>query len=267
MVNMINELTIKYRKMKQKNEVASKAGTLKTENSIKMLRNVISKSASMLLIAIAGFGTMSFTQDDTVVNSVDTNLSVKKENASAVITADNAMPGDETRNAFISLPDSKIIARADAENIATFIAVAEMKRLWSMDIVAAKAKADDEIKFSFELRKVYPSAETAQHADVNMIEIFTDDIVLKNVNLSAAGITASDIEIADNFVTAQLSMKDMFSSEALMAKADAELMGAFNNAYLAVISLPSKMVADNTDADMVQQYLSQIKFTETVATK
>ncbi|MBN8857687.1 MAG: hypothetical protein J0H29_04815 [Sphingobacteriales bacterium] len=253
--------------MKQKNEVASKAGTLKTENSIKLLRNVISKSASMLLIAMAGFGTMSFTQDDTAVNSVDTNLSVKKENADAVISADNAMPGDETRNAFISLPDRGTIAKADAENIATFIAVAEMKRLWSMDIVAAKAKADDEIKFSFELRNVYPLAKAAHQADANMIEIFTDDIVLKNVNFSAAGITASDIEVADNFVTAQLSMKSMFSSVALIAKADAELKGAFNSANLAVISLPSKMAADNADTDMMQQYLSQIKLTETVATK
>jgi len=267
MVNMINELTIKYRKMKQKNEVASKAGTLKTENSIKLLRNVISKSASMLLIAMAGFATMSFTQDDTAVNSVDTNLSVKKEKAGAVISADNAMPGDDTRNAFISLPDRRTIAKADAENIATFIAVVEIKRLWSMDIVSAKAKADDEIKFSFELRRIYPSAELAQQADVNMIETFTDDIVLKNLNFSAAGITASDIEIADNFVTAQLSMKDMFSSEALIAKADAELIGAFNSAYLAVISLPSKVAADNADADMMQKYLPQIKLTETVATK
>ena len=254
--------------MKQKNEVASKAGTLKTENSIKLLRNAISKSASMLLIAMAGFGTMSFTQDDTAISSIDTNLSVKKEHSTAAISAGNTMPGDEIKNAYyISLPSRKTAARADAENIATFITSSEMKRLWSMDIVSAKAKADDEIKFGFELRKIYPSAELAQHADINMIEIFTDDIVLKNMNFSAAGITASDIEIADNFVTAQLSMKDMFSSEALIAKADAELKGAFNSTYLAVISLPSKAAADNADADMTQKYMSQIKLTETVATK
>jgi len=253
--------------MKQTNEVASQAGTLKTENNIQLLWNAISKSASMLLIAIAGFGTMSFTQDDTAVSSVDTNLSIKKEKAGAVISTENVMPGDETRNAFISLPDSRTIAKADAENISTFAATAEMKRLWSMDVVSVKAKADDEIKLSFELRKVYPSAEVAQHADVNMIEIFTDDIVMKNVNIGAAGITASDIEIADNFITAQLSMKGMFSSEALTAKADAELAGAFNSTYFAVISLPSKVAADNADADMLQKYQSQIKFTETVATK
>lgn len=275
MVNMINELTIKYRKMKQKNEMASKAGNPKTENSNNLL-SVISKSASMLLIVMTGLGTMSFTQDDSSVNGIDTNLNVKKEYAASIANSSKngccelkaVAPGDEIRNAFyISLPDSKTVAKADVENISEFIAASQMRRLWSMDIATAKEKADDEMNFNFKLRNIYPSSEVAQGTDVKMIEKFADDIVLKNVNYNASGLAAADIEVADNFIADQLSANKMFSANELVAKADAEIKNAFNVKNMAVISLPSKMAADNADSDMIQKYQSQDKLSETVVTK
>lgn len=271
---MINELTIKYRKMKQKNEMASKAGNPKTENSNNLLSR-ISKSASMLLIVMTGLGTMSFTQDDTSVTGIDTNLRAEKKNVASLTIATNSAccmvnavkPGDGIRNAYyISLPDNRTMAKADAEAVAKFATDAEMRRLWSMDIAAANEKADAEMKLNFRLRNIYPSFAVAKGADAKMIDIFTDDIVLKNISYSKTGLSAADIEVADNFVTAQLSKSNTFSSVELIAKADAELKGAFNRKNMAVISLPAKTTAHNADTDMIQKYQSR-ELAKTIATK
>ncbi|MBS1749378.1 MAG: hypothetical protein JST63_05710 [Bacteroidetes bacterium] len=261
--------------MKQKNEMASKAGNPKTENS-KNLLSVISKSASMLLIIMTGLGTMSFTQDDTSVNGIDTNQNVKKAAVTSITMSSNneccnlkaVAPGDEIRNAYyISLPDNKIIARADAENISKFIAASQMRRLWNMDIATARKEADAEMNFNFGLRNIYPSTVVAQDADVKMIDIFADDIVLKNVKYTTAGLAAADIEVADNFVTAQLSENNIFSTEECVAKSDAELKNDFVAKNMVMISLPSKIAADNADNDMLKKYQVQYQLTETVVTK
>ena len=264
--------------MKQQKEVNSKAGTLKRKTTINNLIGEISKSASMLLIAVAGFGMMSFTQDDTSVNSVDTNLNIKKEAEIAATTvALNgntccglaiAKPGDDGKKAFyVSMPTTGKWKNADKEAASRFEAEMSSRRLWSMDVVDATKKADAEMNFNFSLSKMLLSAaDAARIADAEMMNNFIDEIV-KTANFKALHVSAADDEMKHNFIAEQLSKKGFNLSAALIAGADVEMNKAFEKANFH-ITLPSQIAAYNADVEMIQRaQLAELQKVQTVATK
>lgn len=263
--------------MKHENEVNSKAGTLKRKTTISNLIGEISKSASMLLIAVAGFGMMSFTQDDTSVNSVDTNLNIKKEASVAVTTAivdaeaccglAIAQPGDEIKKAlYISLPTANRLLNADREAANRFEAEVSSRRLWSMDIVDATKKADAEMNFNFKVSNMAVSANSAGIADAEMVNSFTDEL-LKTVKFTALHVNGADNEMAHNFIAEQLSIKGFKPSVSQIAGADIEMAKAFEKANLH-ITMPSQIAVYNADLEVIQTYqMVELKSGQTVATK
>ncbi|MGN6436589.1 MAG: hypothetical protein ACTHMM_08640 [Agriterribacter sp.] len=242
--------------MKSKRGVDSKAGTLKMENSAAVLRNLISKSASMLLIAMAGFGMMSFTQDDTSVNSVDTNLSVNKEIATEtakVVTDENccvalvSKPGDELKKALsINMPHAKAISFADQENSRAFVADVKERSLWNVSLAGARAKADREMAFNFELSKLIPAANAVENADEIMVTLLTEDVILKSTGTVVKNASVADAEMASQFMTDHFSI----NINADAAQADANVMRAFEKANLPSIALPSVAATAKADAEM-----------------
>ncbi|MFT4018637.1 MAG: hypothetical protein QM668_16850 [Agriterribacter sp.] len=263
--------------MKQQNEVNSKAGTLKRKTSMINLYGKISKAASMLLIAVTGFGMMSFTQDDTSVNSVDTNLNIKKEavaETTVVVTASEACcgvtvakPGDEVKKAYyISMPATHMFLKADREAVIRFEAELFAKKLWSMDIADAAKKADTEMFFNFNVSNMVPPVTAGVYADAEMIINFTDDIV-KVANFTALQVNAADNEVIDNFIAEHFSIKAFNPSANLIAGADAEITRAFEKANLPFISMPSQIAANNADVEMIQHYQAEVKSAQTLATK
>ncbi len=260
--------------MKQQKKVNSQAGSLKRKTTITKLIGEISKSASMLLIAVAGFGMMSFTQDDTSVNSIDSNLGTKQEttntinavalNSAACCGLTVAKPGDEIKKAlYVSMPATNKWQSADKEAASRFEAEVSSRRLWSMDIADAIKKADAEINFNFNISKMVPSVEAGKIADAEMFNIFTDEIV-KTANFTALHVSAADAEMMHNFVTEQLSAKAFNLSATLIAGADMEMKNAFEKANLH-ISLPSNIAAYKADIEMIQ--IAQLSEVQTVATK
>ena len=271
MVNMmIIKITFKYRNMKQLNKVASEAGNPRKTNRI-------SKSASILLIAMAGFGTMSFTQDDTSVNSIDTNLNVKKEKSveststtyiyDACCGVQVGKPGDDTKNAFyISLPKAQSFVKADRETAQKFMAEAKARRTWSIDIAEVSVKADKEMSFNFKVSNMYPGTIAAANADQQMINHFTNDEVLKSLTFDGNGAQVADMEMVNLFVVENLSIKNIRPSIELIAKADAEVTRSFEKANLS-ISLPSNIAAHKADVEMIQKYQAEVKLANTVVAK
>lgn len=249
--------------MKRKSEMDSKAGTSPTAKN-EMFKNVISKSASMLLVTVMGLSAMSFVQDDSFVSGSDTNQSAAKVQN---IAATKAEPGDETccvttvvnpgdgiNTAFvISTPTKKAIYKADKETIVTFISEVKEKRIWSMNRTQVSAKADAEMHFNFRLSTIYPSVTMAAGADKAMISRFVDEIV-HGAAYSANAIAKADAEVAANFITANLPVTVAKPTVELMLKADAEMASSFKKATHAVIGVPSATAAQKADMEMIQNY-------------
>ena len=257
--------------MKSKSEMDSKAGTSPKEKN-QTFKNVISKSATMLLVTVMGLSAMSFVQDDSFVSGSDTNQSAAKvqniaatkavpgkETCCATTTIVN--PGDGINTAFvISTPTRKAIYKADKETIVGFIAEVKERRIWSMTRAQASAKADKEMHFNFKLSAMYPSVSTAAEADREMSSNFVDELV----NIAAFGANAvvrADEEIAGNFIAANLHVTVAKPTFAQMVKADAEIKAGFENANHPVISVPSAIAAQKADLEMMQNIRLQIKLT------
>ena len=252
--------------MKRKSEMDSKAGTSPTVKN-QMFRNVISKSASMLLVTIMGLSAMSFVQDDSFVSGSDTNQSAAKVQNMATTKANSGNetccvttvvnPGDGINTAFfISTPTKKAIYTADKETIVGFISELKERRIWSMNRVQASTKADKEMDFNFRLSTLYPSAAVAAGADKAMISQFVDEIV--HVTASGANAAAkADAEIAANFIAANLQVTVAKPTVELMLKADAEMASSFEKSTRAVISVPSATAAKKADEEMMQNYKGQ----------
>lgn len=252
--------------MKRKSEMDSKAGTSPTVKN-KMFKNVISKSASMLLVTVMGLSAMSFVQDDSFVSGSDTNQSAAKVQNIATIKAE---PGDETccvttvvhpgdgiNTAFvISTPTKKAIYKADKETIVTFISEVKERRVWSMNRAQASTKADKEMHFNFRLSTIYPSATMAAGADKAMISRFTDEIV-HLAAYSANDVAKADAEVAANFIAANLPVTVAKPTAELMLKADAEIASSFEKATRSVIGVPSATAIQKADMEMMQNYKGQ----------
>ena len=249
--------------MKRKSEMDSKAGTSPIVQN-KMFKNVISKSASMLLVTAMGLSTMSFVQDDSFVSGSDTNQSAAKVQNIATIKAE---PGDETccvttvvnpgdginTAFFISTPTKKAIYNADRETVVTFISEVKERRIWSMNRSQASTKADKEMHFNFRLSTIYPSAATAAGADKAMISRFADEIAhVTAYNTNA--VAKADAEVSVNFIAANLPVTMAKPTIELISKADAEMASSFQKATRAVISVPSATAAQKADQEMMQNY-------------
>ena len=252
--------------MKRKSEMDSKAGTSPTVQN-KMFKNVISKSASMLLVTVMGLSAMSFVQDDSFVSGSDTNQSAAKVQN---IAATKAEPGDETccvttvvnpgdgiNTAFvISTPTKKAISKADKETIIRFISEVKERRIWSMNRTQASTQADKEMHFNFRLSTIYPSATMAARADKAMISYFTDEIV-HLAAYSANAVAKADAEVAANFIAANLPVTVAKPTVELMSKADAEIASSFEKATRSVIGVPSATAIQKADMEMMQNYKGQ----------
>jgi len=250
--------------MTRKSKMDAKAGNNPQENH-PLFKTVISKTASMLLVAIMGLSTMSFVQDDSFVTGSDTNQSTinkrdieiaREETVALNCCATNtANPGDEVKNVFyISTPGKKAIYKADKETIVTFIKEAKSRRVWSMDIKEARKKADAEMNFNFQLSKMYPSVVTATVADEQMTDSFLREAVLQSADVTKKYSLQADQEIADHFVTNNLSATMTKPSVQLLADADAAIKAAFDKANEPYISLPSQIAVQAADQEMMQRH-------------
>ena len=249
--------------MKSKSEMDSKAGTSPKEKN-QTFKNVISKSATMLLVTVMGLSAMSFVQDDSFVSGSDTNQSAAKVQN---IAATKAVPGKETCCATTTIVNpgdginTAFVIKADKETIVGFIAEVKERRIWSMTRAQASAKADKEMHFNFKLSAMYPSVSTAAEADMEMSSNFVDELV----NIAAFGANAAaraDEEIAGNFIAANLNIVVAKPTVVQMVKADAEIKAGFENANYPVISVPSAITAQKADLKMMQNIRLQIKLTE-----
>lgn len=256
--------------MKRKSEMDSKAGTSPKEKN-QTFRNVISKSAAMLLVTVMGLSAMSFVQDDSFVSGSDTNQSAAKVQniaANKAVSGNETCcattvvnPGDGINTAFvISTPTKKAIYKADKETIVGFIAEVKERRIWSMNRAQASAKADKEMYFNFKLNAMYPSVSMAAEADREMSSNFVDELV----NITAFGANAAtraDEEMAGNFIAANLHVTVAKPTVAQIVKADAEIKAGFENVNHPVISVPSAIAAQKADQEMMQNIRLQIKRT------
>ncbi|MBX3254985.1 MAG: hypothetical protein KF862_12655 [Chitinophagaceae bacterium] len=257
--------------MKSKSGVDSKAGTLKMKNNTKVLGNLISRSASMLLIAMAGFGMMSFTQDDTAVNSLDTGVNATTE--VAVTSVENCCavqvnkPGDEIKKAvYISMPRPKAMLTADIANSRLFVAEAKERRIWSMDLSEARANADSEMKFSFQLSQLNPTAAAFKTADLEMLHSFAEGMMLQFAGTMANNANIADAEMISEFMAAHFKIA-VRTDAATLAKADAAIAKVFEKENLPFINLPSHIAAATADAAMLQSYEAEVKVITIVANK
>ncbi|HEX5025289.1 MAG TPA: hypothetical protein VFV68_08450 [Agriterribacter sp.] len=250
--------------MTRKSKMDVKAGNNPQENN-PMFKKAINKTASMLLVAIMGLSTMSFVQDESFAVGSDTNQStiakrnidVAKEEKTALncCVTKTANPGDELKNAFyISTPGKKAIYKADKETIVTFIKESKSRRVWSMDIKAAREKADAEMNRNFLLGKMYPSVVTAAVVDQQIISSFLDDAVLQSAALTKKYSAEADQEVADQFVSANLSVTMTRPSVQLVADADAAIEAAFDKANRPYISLPSQIAVQTADQEMLHRH-------------
>lgn len=269
MANMINKQIIKQPiVMKRKSEPDSKAGTSRKEK-IETFKNVFSKSASMLLIMMTGLSAMSFVQDDSFVSGSDTNQSAAKvkhvvaEKANPVDETCCLAPASNTENLvhtayFISTPGKKAMYKADKETIVTFISEAKERRIWSMNKKVAAKEADGEMHFNFQLSAMYPSFNMVTEADKEMSSHFVDEIV----NIAAFGAdvaSKADKEVASNFISANLPVNVAKPSADRIARADAEIITAFQAASRVFISIPSAAAIQKADQEIIQNYKWQAK--------
>ncbi len=247
---MANKLkNINDNKMKTQRVMDSKAGTSKNEISVK-LKNIISKSASSLLIAMAGFGMMSFNQEDNVVNQIDTNLT----QAELAVNTDNccatevAKPAIGPKKATISFTASQVeIHKADVENARNFIKEEKERRVWGMNLEKSFAKADNEIKVNFRMSMLYPEKETAKATDAKMNRMFEEEILRQAAH---AAIEAADRQVYNNF------WKDNFSISVPVTatSADVAMHKAFEDAIFPYISYPSKLTVASADAEVASNH-------------
>lgn len=273
MVNMINKQTIKTTiVMKSKSEMDSKAGINLKERK-QGLRNKLSKSASLLLVAALGFSAMSFVQGSASVNSNDTNQHAAKVKATAVVnksvapneassvTAVAGDPGDDAKaTLFISTPGKKARHQADRETIVEFISAVKERRIWSLERRTAVIEADKEMQFNFRLAALYPSSKMVAEADREIAGKFVDDIV-HIAAFTANATVRSDAEMAENFVAANLPFAFTKPAADSMLQADAAIIATFEATRRPVIGVPSSVIAQKADEEMMQSYGLQATLT------
>ncbi|HRN57893.1 MAG TPA: hypothetical protein PLL71_15650, partial [Agriterribacter sp.] len=122
----------------------------------------------------------------------------------------------------------------------------------------AAIEADKEMHFNFKLGAMYPSAGMAVEADKEMSSHFVDGIV--NIAVLATDAAAgADREVAGHFITANLYVTAADPTAEQVAKADAEMIAAFEKASRPLIGIPSAADAQKADREMLHNYEWQAK--------
>ncbi len=252
--------------MKSKSEMGSKAGINLTERN-PGFRNIFSKSASLLLVAVLGLSAMSFIQDDALVNDKDTNQHAAKMKEAVVVhkpaeVSEQATdPGDDAKASFfISTPGKKARHQSDRETIVGFISEVKQRKIWSMERKDIATEADKEMQLNFKLASIYPSAKMMAEADREITGKFVDDIV-HVAAFTANAAVRSDAEMCKNFVAANLVVTVTKPSADSLLKADAGIIAAFAGINRPVIGMPPAVVAQKADEQMMQNYELQTKLT------
>lgn len=253
--------------MKQMSEMGSKAGILQ------QAKLMISKSASFVLIAMAGFSMMSFTQDDVIAYASDTNLNQVNHkvtvNMAEECCAATAVvkPGDEfSKIEMISHKAVRRILTADVENSKVFVAEAKERMLWSLSLSDAFRKADNESAFNFQLSKLVPDVNAIAVADEDMHMQF-ESYLRSQVNFySGVQAVNADVAAITNFVAENFSIS-AFADARKVLSADAEMISAFEKANLPFISVPSQLTAAQADAAMHSNQAAAASVETTIAVK
>lgn len=246
--------------MKTMSEMRSKAG-ISTKGKLNMLCSVFSKSASLLLIIMFGFSTMSFVQDEAFVSSGDTNQSVTKVKHSAPATSNtnnevccvvaSSNPGKGIINAnYISMPGKTAMYNADKETIVGFISDVKERRIWSLNRAKASKEADKTMHNNFMLSSIYPSDRMVVKADEEMSRNFAANTLQWSAFNTEAAIKA-DEEVAAQFLADHLFGKLAFPSVEEMEKADAGMRKLFEINNTPVISLPSADIIQKADQEVL----------------
>jgi len=164
------------------------------------------------------------------------------------------------------LPKQNSFAKADKETADKFVAEANARALWSIEVAEVTVKADKEMDFNFKTSNMYPSADVASKSDARMIESFTDEVVLKSLTTAGSNALKADSEMADRFMTEHFSINVKVATGSI-AKADAEVISGFEKANFTTISLPTKLAAHGADVEMIQHYQINAKSVETIVAK
>ncbi len=244
--------------MKTQREMDSKAGTSKNEIRTQ-LKKMISKSASSLLIAMAGFGMMSFDLQDERISHADTNVNTNTELAyvdTECCAAETIKPSKTVigpKKATISFNASKTeVYKADAEHARNFAAEEKERRVWSMNLASSRAKADNEAVFNFRMSTLYPEVNTAADADAQMIRMFGEDLLQQSARLAIAN---ADAEAHNKFREENFSITLQYAT----ADADAGMLKMFEDAIFPYITYPSAAAIASADAEVMSNQEASVK--------
>lgn len=235
--------------MKTQREMDSKAGTSKNEISAK-LKNVISKTASSLLIAMAGFGMMSFDLQDESINHTDTNVNTNTELVSTdnCCAAEVIKPVIGPKKTMISFTENRVeMQKADAEHARNFAAEEKEMSMWGMNLATARAKADRESVYNFRMSMLYPQAIDAAATDAQVYRMFGEDILQQSAKLAVVN---ADTEALNKFWKENCTISVKYATTA----ADAGMVKMFTDAMLPYIAYPSATAIANADAEMVSNH-------------
>lgn len=256
-----NTRNIKHNKMETQREMDSKAGTRKNEISV-TLKKTISKIASSLLIAMAGFSMMSFDLQDDSIHYADTNVNTNTVLASTndCCAAEVVTPVIGPKKGLISFTNSKAeMEKADAEHVRNFAAEEHERKIWGTSLSAIRATADKEAVYNFTTNMLYPEANVAAAADAQVIRLFGEDLLQLAAKLA---ITNADAEAQDNFWKENCTINVQLSAKS----ADEGMVKMFADSLMSYITYPSPTTIAGADAEVVGNYEASLK-TATIAIK
>lgn len=246
--------------MKRMSRVDSKAGIFQKENSLLWLKSFVSKSVFMMLTLITGLSTMSFNQDDTSANGIDTNLNTAKKEITIIAPKHYAettyfkAPGYKKADN-LSMPGMKAIAIADREIFRSFITELGVAKISMANFAGISIEADSEMKRNFVLSTLQPLANNSGKADLSMIDVFTNEVVSGSIMPAGNSSDAADELMAKMFM--QENFRVVFaqvnSIDALIS--DSEMTDTFEEENGLSFRLPSRSQIEASDAEILKNYL------------
>lgn len=234
--------------MKTQREMDSKAGVPKNQ-----LKKMISKSAFSLLIAMAGFGLMSFDLQDENNLHADTNVNTATElvqnhtnDCCAAETTAPAKTAIGPKKANISFAAEVEVRRADLEHVRNFVKEEKERRL------SIFSRADAEALLNFKMSMLYPEAGSAAAADAQMIRMFGEDLLQQSAKLAIAN---ADAEAHNKFRDENFTITLQYTT----ADADAGMLKMFEDANFPYIAYPSATAIANADAEVMSNQEAAVK--------
>lgn len=217
--------------MKNQFEREPNAGVPENESGIQQ-KKITGRSAFSLLIIMAGLSMMSFVQDENTVHrdaNVNTGTAPAYTHTRNCCTAETVNPAE----AAISFTAASIqMHNADLEHVRNFAAEEKERRIWSMNLVSSRAKADNEALFNFSMSMLYPEAGIAAAADAQMIRTFGEDLLQQEAKMAIAG---ADAEAQNKFRDDNFTINMHYAT----ADADAAMLKIFEDDNYPHIAYPS----------------------------